>query len=196
MTKPDKADPIAIFQDWLEKAVQSEPVNPNAMALATVSSSGAPSVRMVLLKEADDRGFVFYTNLESQKGTELVENSACSLCFYWKSPGRQVRVEGLAALVDAAEADAYFDTRSRKAQIGAWASKQSKPLTGALELEKAVAKQTVRFAVGKIPRPEFWSGYRVVPSRIEFWRERPFRLHERTLFTRDAGTWVSEGMYP
>lgn len=196
MTKPDKADPIAIFRDWLEKAVQSEPVNPDAMALATVSSSGAPSVRMVLLKEADDRGFVFYTNLESQKGTELAENSACSLCFYWKSLGRQVRVEGLAVLVDAAEADAYFDSRSRKAQFGAWASKQSKPLTGALELEKAVAKQTVRFAVGKIPRPEYWSGYRVVPSRIEFWRERPFRLHERTLFTRDAGTWVSEGMYP
>ena len=196
MNKPEKADPIALFQEWLEKAVSSEPINPNAMALATAMPDGAPSVRMVLLKDADPHGFVFYTNLGSQKAEELATNPACSLCFYWKSLGRQVRVEGLAQAVDAAEADAYFDTRPREARIGAWASKQSQPLTGPLELEKAVAKKALRFSVGKIPRPDFWSGFRVVPNRIEFWRERPFRLHERNIFTRDSGAWKSEGMYP
>jgi pyridoxamine 5'-phosphate oxidase len=196
MNKPEKDDPIALFQEWLEKAVSSEPINPNAMALATAMPDGAPSVRMVLLKDADPRGFVFYTNLGSQKAEELATNPACSLCFYWKSLGRQVRVEGLAQAVDAAEADAYFDTRPREARIGAWASKQSQPLTGPLELEKAVAKKALRFSVGKIPRPDFWSGFRVVPNRIEFWRERPFRLHERNIFTRDSGAWKSEGMYP
>jgi pyridoxamine 5'-phosphate oxidase len=196
MNKPAKDDPIALFQEWLEKAVKSEPVNPNAMALATVSADGVPSVRMVLLKDADTQGFVFYTNLGSQKAADLATNPACSLCFYWKSIGRQVRVEGQAQPVNEAEANAYFDTRPREARIGAWASKQSQPLTGPLELEKAVAKQTVRFAVGKISRPSFWSGFRIVPTRIEFWRERPFRLHQRTVYTQGDGTWVSEGVYP
>jgi len=196
MNEPERADPIALFQEWLEKAVKSEPVNPNAMALATATAEGVPSVRMVLLKDADTQGFVFYTNLASQKVAELTTNPACSLCFYWKSIGRQVRIEGRAQPVDKEEADAYFDTRPREARIGAWASKQSQPLTGAMELEKAVAKQTLRFAVGKIPRPDFWSGFRVVPARIEFWRERPFRLHERIVYTQDSGTWNAEGMYP
>lgn len=196
MKKPDQADPIARFQEWLDEAYASEPVNPNAVALATASPQGAPSVRMVLLKEADERGFVFYTNLESQKGVQLNANAACSLCFYWKSLARQIRVEGRAEPVDAAEADAYFATRPRQARIGAWASKQSRPLTGRLELEKAVAKQTVRFAVGKIARPDFWSGFRVVPTRIEFWRERPFRLHERKVFVQDSGSWTSQELYP
>jgi pyridoxamine 5'-phosphate oxidase len=196
MNKPERADPIALFQEWLEKAVKSEPVNPNAMALATATAEGVPSVRMVLLKDADTQGFVFYTNLGSQKVVELTTNPACSLCFYWKSIGRQVRIEGRARPVDEAEADVYFETRPREARIGAWASKQSQPLTGPLELEKAVAKQTLQFAVGKIPRPDFWSGFRVVPTRFEFWRERPFRLHERIVYTQEGGTWNAEGMYP
>lgn len=196
MNEPDEADPIALFREWLEEAERREPALPNAMALATATREGIPSVRMVLLKEADHRGFVFYTNLESQKGQELAANPVSSLCFYWKSLARQVRVDGPVQLVAEDEADAYFQSRPRQARIGAWASAQSRPLTGRLELEKEVAKTTAKFALGEIPRPSFWSGYRVVPTRIEFWRERPFRLHERRVFVRLSGQWTLEELYP
>ena len=189
-------DPISLFKDWLADAERSEPNDPNAMTLATVTPDGAASARMILLKGVDERGFTFYTNLGSRKADHLSANPGAALCFYWKSLKRQVRVEGTVERVDDAEADAYFATRPRGAQIGAWASRQSRPMEGRFRLEARVAKYTAKFHVGTVPRPDFWSGFRVVPERIEFWREQPFRLHDRVVYHRDGGGWRKERLYP
>jgi len=196
MSKREVGDPIALFAAWMDEASEQEPRDPNAMALATVDASGQPSARMVLLKGADERGFVFYTNLESQKSNELAANPKAALCFMWKSLGRQVRIEGVVEPVSEAEADAYFASRPRDHQIGAWASKQSRVLSQRLELERAVAKYAAKFALGAVPRPPFWSGFRLLPERLEFWRERLFRLHERILYVRDGESWKSHHLYP
>ncbi len=196
MTVTTSEDPISLFKDWLADAERSEPNNPNAMTLATVTPDGAASACMVLLKGVDERGFTFYTNLGSRKVEHLSANPGAALCFYWKSLKRQVRVEGTVERVDDAEADAYFATRPRGAQIGAWASKQSHPLEGRFRLEARVAKYTAKFHVGTVPRPDFWSGFRVVPEHIEFWREQPFRLHDRVVYHRDGGGWRKERLYP
>lgn len=189
-------DPLAQFALWLEEAEAKEPNDPNAVAVATATKEGFPSVRMCLLKGADARGFVFYTNLDSRKAHELADNPRAALLFHWKSLKRQVRVEGVVELVSDAEADAYFASRARVSQIGAWASKQSQPLTGRGELEARVAKMTLRFGVGAVPRPRFWSGYRVVPSRIELWEDRPFRLHMRWLYDKTADGWRVTELFP
>ena len=196
MTVTTSEDPISLFKDWLADAERSEPNNPDAMTLATVTPDGAASARMVLLKGVDERGFTFYTNLGSRKAEQLSANPRAALCFYWKSLKRQVQVEGTVERVDDAEADAYFATRPRGAQIGAWASRQSHPLEGRFRLEARMAKYTAKFHVGTVPRPDFWSGFRVVPQLIEFWREQPFRLHDRVVYHRDGGGWRKERLYP
>ncbi len=196
MTVTTSENPIGLFKDWLADAERSEPNNPNAMTLATVTPDGAASARMILLKGVDERGFTFYTNLGSRKAEQLSVNPRAALCFYWKSLKRQVHVEGTVERVDDAEADAYFATRPRGAQIGAWASKQSRPMEGRFRLEARVAKYTAKFHVGTVPRPDFWSGFRVVPEHIEFWREQPFRLHDRVVYHRDGGGWRKERLYP
>jgi pyridoxamine 5'-phosphate oxidase len=192
------ADPFALFAAWMEEASRSEPNDPNAMALATAGSDGFPDVRMVLLKGFDAQGFVFYTNLDSAKGRELRERPQAALVFHWKSLRRQVRVRGTVARVSEAEADTYFASRPRLAQLGAWASKQSAPLESRLAFEKAVAQTTARFPIGTIPRPPHWSGFRITPLAIEFWHDRPFRLHDRIAFTRESPdtTWVKTRLYP
>jgi pyridoxamine 5'-phosphate oxidase len=189
-------DPIALFNDWLSAAVECEPDVPTAMTLATADASGMPSARLVLLKGADKDGFVFYTNTESAKAVDLAENPRAELVFHWKSMKRQVRVSGTVAMVSAAEADAYFATRPRGAQLGAWASDQSRPLEGMFELEKRVAKFAAKFAIGAVPRPPYWSGYRVEPSAIEFWQDKPFRLHERLLYRLEQDGWQVQRLYP
>lgn len=191
-------DPIELFHAWMDLARAKEPEDANAMALATADASGFPDVRMVLLKEADARGFAFYTNLESAKGLELKENPQAALCFHWKSLRRQIRVRGDVTPVSEEEADAYFATRARDSQIGAWASKQSRPLEGRFELEKQVAVFTAKFGVSRVPRPDHWSGFRIVPRRIEFWRDRPFRLHDRLVFEREnpSGGWRTKKLFP
>jgi pyridoxamine 5'-phosphate oxidase len=194
----DADEPLRLFAEWFAEAKRAEPVNPDAMALATVDADGLPNARMVLLKGFDERGFVFYTNLDSVKGHELAHAPRAALTFYWKTLARQVRTRGTVELVSVQEADAYFATRSRMAQIGAWASKQSAALESRLAFEKAVARYTAKFAVGPVPRPPHWSGYRVNPQEIEFWQERPFRLHDRIVFRRaDASApWRKTRLYP
>lgn len=191
-------DPYALFADWLEAAGEREPNDPNAMALATADADGLPDVRMVLLKDFDAKGFVFYTNLESAKGRQLAANPKAALCFHWKSLRRQVRIRGPLEPVSAQEADAYFQSRARDSRIGAWASKQSRPLESRFALEKEVAKYAAKFNIAAIPRPDFWSGYRLKPLRIEFWRDRPFRLHDRMVFERagEDENWEVKRLYP
>ena len=193
-------DPFALFAAWMAEAEKSEPNDPNAMTLATVSAEGRPSARMVLLKGWDAGGFVFYTNLESRKGLELGTNRHVALLFHWKSLLRQVRIEGVAVPVSDAEADAYFASRARLSRLGAWASDQSRVLPGRAILAARVAALELRYAMGEIPRPPHWSGFRVRPDAFEFWQDMPFRLHDRTVFTAetapDAGTWRSVKLYP
>ncbi|MHA1568508.1 MAG: pyridoxamine 5'-phosphate oxidase [Alphaproteobacteria bacterium] len=196
MGAADNPDPIARFDALYAEAREKEPGEPDAVALATADAEGRSSARMVLLKGVDERGFVFYTNFDSRKGEQLTANPHAALCFHWKSLEQQVRVEGPVSRVDDAEADAYFDSRPRQSRIGAWASRQSRPLTGRLELEKAVAGFAARYAVGRVPRPPNWGGYRLAPERIEFWRARPFRLHERILYLRDGAKWTIQRLYP
>ena len=191
-------EPARLFAAWFAEAKRSEPVNPDAMALATVGPDGMPNARMVLLKGFDERGFVFYTNVDSIKGHELATAPKAALTFYWKSLQRQVRARGTVEAVSKEEADAYFATRSRMAQIGAWSSKQSSPLESRLAFEKAIALNTAKFAVGTVPRPPYWSGYRIAPLEIEFWQERLYRLHDRIAFTRATLTapWDKTRLYP
>jgi pyridoxamine 5'-phosphate oxidase len=190
------ADPLALFQAWLDEAEKAEPNDPSAMSLATATTDGVPSLRMVLLRGFDARGFVFYTNLESRKARELEANPRAALCFHWKSLRRQVRVEGTVEPVSDAEADAYFESRPRGSRIGAWASDQSRPMATRFDLEKRVAKFAARFGVGHIPRPPHWSGFRVVPQHIEFWSDGQFRLHDRIVYHRAGDGWTSERLYP
>jgi pyridoxamine 5'-phosphate oxidase len=191
-------EPLRLWQVWFDEAVKSEPRDPNAMSLATVDPDGMPDIRTVLLKGIDERGFVFYTNTESQKGRELAANPKAGLLFYWKSLNRQVRVRGPVERVTPQEADAYFATRPKGAQVGAWASQQSRPLESRLAFEKAVALYAAKYAISTVPRPPHWSGYRIVPISIEFWHDRPFRLHDRVEFRRDAfgAPWSKTRMYP
>jgi pyridoxamine 5'-phosphate oxidase len=189
---------MALFAAWLKDASGSEPRDPTAMTLATVDRDGAPNARMVLLKGADERGFVFYTNIDSIKGQELDARPLAALVFHWKSLNRQIRVRGPVERVTAAEADAYFATRAKQAQIGAWASKQSRPLESRLAFEKAIALYAAKYALGEVPRPPNWSGFRIVPLRIEFWQDRPFRLHDRIEFLRESpgAAWSKTRLYP
>ncbi|CAN7268432.1 pyridoxamine 5'-phosphate oxidase [Aminobacter aminovorans] len=193
----EAAEPFQLFASWLKDATASEPNDPTALALATVDTDGLPDVRMVLLKGFDEHGFVFYTNFESAKGREILATMKAAMCFHWKSLRRQVRVRGPVEIVTDAEADEYFASRPRGSRIGAWASKQSRPLESRFALEKAVAEYTARHVIGEIPRPPHWSGFRIVPSQIEFWHDRPFRLHDRVVFTRAAdGGWDKDRLYP
>jgi pyridoxamine 5'-phosphate oxidase len=193
-----KEDPIALLEEWLAFAAKKEPNDPNAMALATVDAAGQPDVRMVLLKDLDARGLAFYTNTESAKGRDLAANPRAAVCFHWKTIRRQARVQGPVERVGDAEADAYFATRARSARIGAWASAQSRPLEGRFALEREAAAWAAKFGLGEVPRPPFWSGYRIAPLRMEFWVNRPFRLHDRLEFRRDtpSAPWRSRRLFP
>ena len=191
-------DPFALFGEWFEAAKGSEPNDPNAMVLATAGADGEPDARMVLLKGFDARGFVFYSNAESAKGREMAANPQAALLFHWKSLRRQVRVRGSVEPVSAEEADAYFASRHRDSQIGAWASEQSRPMEGRFVLERRAAELALKFGIGKVPRPPYWTGFRVTPRRMEFWRDRPFRLHDRLVFERPepGAGWARSLLFP
>ncbi len=196
MAEAQAPDPIVQFLDWFEEAKRRDNFEPTACAVATANANGEPSVRMVLLKEADDRGFVFYTNTESKKGEDLGANPFASLLFHWQKPHRQIRVEGPTSPVSDDEADAYFATRHRTSQIGAWASAQTRPMTGRFDLERLVAEHTAKLGIAAVPRPPHWSGYRITPKRIEFWEERKFRLHDRISYERHGENWQSQRLFP
>lgn len=193
-----EGEPFALFERWFTEARAKEPNDPNAMALATVDASGLPDVRMVLMKSFEHGAFVFYTNTESAKGAQLAANVKAAVCFHWKSLGRQVRARGVVEFVSDAEADAYFQSRDRGARLGAWASTQSRPMQERLALEKRIAEFALKFGIGEVPRPPHWRGYRLIPLAFEFWRNRPFRLHDRLVFTREArdAPWVKGRLYP
>ncbi|MCK0207466.1 pyridoxamine 5'-phosphate oxidase [Starkeya koreensis] len=193
------SEPFRLFEEWFAEAKESEPNDPNAMALATVDADGLPDVRMVLLNARDERGFVFFTNTDSAKGRELAAVPKAAVVFHWKSLRRQIRVRGPVETVSDAEADAYFATRPRLSQIGAWASQQSRPLEGRFALEGAIAKVTAQYALGSVPRPPHWTGFRIRPLQVEFWHDRPFRLHDRVVFRREApgeGEWIRTRLFP
>lgn len=192
----DRDEPFGLFLDWLADARASEPNDANAMALSTADEDGLPDCRMVLLKGVDDRGFVFYSNRESAKGLQLAANPRAALLFHWKSLRRQVRVRGAVEPVTAAEADAYFAERARESRIGAWASAQSRPLDSRAALEAAVRDAEARFEGAEPSRPDYWTGWRVIPAQVEFWRDRAFRLHDRLQFTRDGVGWTKTRLYP
>ena len=189
-------DPLTLFHNWLREAEEKEENVPTAACLATSNANAIPSARMVLLKNADDRGFVFYTNLDSRKGGEIRQNPHAALCFHWKSLDRQVRVEGTVTLVSETDADAYFATRPRDAQIGAWASLQSRTLRSRSQLENQVAEYSAKFALGPVPRPGHWSGYCLNPTNIEFWENRSSRLHDRLKYERTKDRWRHEWLFP
>jgi pyridoxamine 5'-phosphate oxidase len=191
-----RPEPIGLFVDWLGDAKATEPNDANAMALSTVDAAGAPDSRMVLLKDVDARGFTFYSNRESAKGLDLGARPRAALLFHWKSLRRQVRVRGAVEPVTAAEADAYFASRARESRIGAWASDQSRPLDSRAELEAAIARESARFEGVDVPRPDRWTGWRLVPDSVEFWRDRPFRLHDRLRFDRDGDAWARTRLWP
>ena len=192
--RPD--NPLTIFESWFAEARDSEPNDPNAMALASVGEDGMPSLRMVLLKGYDETGFVFFTNFESRKGRQILSQPKAALLFHWKSLRRQVRIEGSVTPVSDAEADDYFDSRPRSSQIGAWASEQSRPLESRFELEKRVARFAAKFGFGTVPRPPCWSGLRVAPRLFEFWQDGAFRLHDRLVYHREEGGWRTEKLFP
>lgn len=196
MTDLENQDPFVLFDQWYAEAREREPSDPNAMALATSDSAGRPSVRMVLLKGLDHGGFVFYTNFESRKGREILGNGLASLCFHWKSLKRQVRIEGRVEQVSAAEADAYFGSRPRDSQIAAWASLQSEPMTERFDLERRFAHYSHVYDGKPVPRPPHWSGFRILADTMEFWLDRPYRLHERVMFSRQGEAWTSTRLYP
>lgn len=198
MTDILERSPFDVFADWFAEAKESEINDPNAVAVATANAEGQPAVRMVLLKDYDPDGFVFYTNLESNKGRDLAANPKAAMLFHWKSVRRQVRIEGPVSAVTDEEADAYFSSRARGSQIGAWASEQSRPMQGRFDLEKRVAMTTAKYGISTVPRPQHWSGFRVMPLRIEFWQDGAFRLHDRWVFRRTdaAQDWTTERLFP
>jgi len=189
-------EPVQLFRSWFQEAIDAGLREPRAMCVGTVDPAGTPDVRMMLFKGADERGFLLYTNMESPKARALMNDSRVALCFYWSELGKQIRLRGRAERVSEKEADAYFATRPRLSQISAWASKQSQPMRGYFELEMEVAKAALRFGVREVPRPPYWSGFRVVPDQIEFWIQKPFRRHERVLYRRSQAGWQKHWLYP